>query len=158
LRSTHSALSVEEAADQAIQAWLAAASGTSTGFHWKQLFLPEGSRLRIPSHPEHPEACVIGNELFCQGHPVSPNRYVLACAGGHRNAWELVSILLPGEKYWKLAALLRRPPPPPRPVEPEPFVAPLPPMRQHRWGERRAWNVGGRRETDSMPEPVFLDH
>jgi len=158
LRSTNSALSVEEAVDQAIQAWLAAAGGTAAGFHWKTLFLPEGSRLRIASHPEHPEACVVGNELLCQGHPISPNRYVQACPGGHRNAWELISILLPGEKYWKLADLLRRPAAAPGDAEREQMIAALMPRQQHRWGERRAWNVGGRRETDSMPEPVFLDH
>jgi hypothetical protein len=40
----------------------------------------------------------------------------------------------------------------------DPIVSALPQRSQHRWSERRAWNVGGRRETDSMPEPVFLDH
>jgi hypothetical protein len=32
------------------------------------------------------------------------------------------------------------------------------PAPRHRVGERRAWNVGGRRETDSMPEHDFGDH
>lgn len=114
--------------------------------------------MRIGSHPEHPEACVIGNELLCQGRPISPNRYVQTCSGGHRNAWELISILLPGEKYWKLANLLRRPAAALWESEREQLIAVPIPTRQHRWGERRAWNVGGRRETDSMPEPVFLDH
>lgn len=159
LRNTNSALSVTEAIDQAVRAWLTmAADAPSGGIRWKTLFLPEGTRLRIWSHPELPEACVVGNYLLYKGQPVSPNQYVQSC-GAHRNAWELISVLLPGEKYWKHANLLRRPAPAPPEVPEREVIAPASePRQQHRWGERRAWNVGGRRETDSMPEPVFLDH
>ena len=158
LRNMNSAISVTEAIDQAVRIWLTAATNApSGGYRWKALFLPEGTRLRVWSHPEHPEACVVGNYLLCKGQPVSPNQYVQSW-GAHRNAWELISVLLPGEKYWKLAKLLRQPPSSPAPMKSDPIVSALPQRSQHRWGERRAWNVGGRRETDSMPEPVFLDH
>lgn len=165
LRTMNSPLSLEEAANQAIQDWLAKAadppapSADSTselaplrGYQWKTLFLPEGTKLRIAAYPDYPEARVIGNALECMGHETSPNAYIQACPGAHRNAWELISVLLPGVRHWKRADLLRRALPPPVPPKAPPAST------VHRWGERRAWNVGGRRETDSMPEQVFLDH
>jgi hypothetical protein len=158
LRNTNSAMSVTEAADMAIRLWLAAAAEKlSGGFYWKTLFLPEGSRLRIWSHPELPEACVIGTYLLCDGRPVSSNQYAASC-GGHRNAWELISVLLPGKKYRKQADLLRRPTPASPDLDRAAPAAAAVPAPLHRVGERRAWNLGGRRWTDGMPEQDFGDH
>jgi len=176
LRETGSPLKPAEAAEQALRAWLANAreqrgdnGAILHGYRWKTLFLPEGSRLRVWLRHEHGHAEVIGDELIYDDRPVSPNEYVRHCAGPNRNAWELISILLPGAPKWIPATVLRRQAgvtPPDAPAEP-PAAGPavrLPPAArpkqatQKLWGERRAWNQLGRRETDCMPEQVFLDH
>jgi hypothetical protein len=169
LRTANSPLNLDEAVNQAILNWLEKASQppvpaqdaapeapTIRGYHWKTLFLPEGTRLRIAAHPEHPEARVVGDDIECRGGRISPNAYVQACPGAHRNAWELIHVLVPGARHWKRADLLRRALPAELKAEQPPAPKSSPAL--HRVGERRAWNVGGRRETDGMPEPVFTDH
>lgn len=180
LRESGSPLHPAAAADQALRAWLSKAreqhdkaGAALRGYRWKQLFLPDGSRLRVWLRHEHGHAEVIGDELVYDGHPVSPNEYVRYCVGANRNAWELISILLPGAPKWIPAAVLRRQtaaaPPnaaavaPAAPLAAEQAIklppAPLPKQSSQKlWGERRAWNQPGRRETDCMPEQVFLDH
>ena len=114
---------------------------------------------------------MVGDELLYDGRPTSPNEYVRRCAGTHRNAWELISILLPGAAKWIPATIMRQQAkvnalsaaPAAVASSPEAAVQPAPAERprvpdQKRWGERRSWNVAGRRETDYMPEPVIIDH
>jgi|GEM_PF-2328481 len=176
LRESGSPLNAAEAANQALRDWLSKArekrgkdGALIHGYRWKTLFLPEGSRLRVWLRHEHGHAEVIGDELIYDGRPVSPNEYVRYCAGPNRNAWELVSILLPGAPKWLPATVLRRqagaaPPTAPAiqpPAEPAIKLPPAPRPKQATqklWGERRTWNLPGRRETDCMPEQVFLDH
>lgn len=180
LREAGSPLSPAEAADLALRDWLSTVRAKRDkegailhGYRWKQLFLPEGTRLRVWLRHEHGHAEVIGDELTYEGRAVSPNEYVRCCAGTHRNAWELISILLPGAPKWIPATVLRRQgsagqpnecapaPAPPCATEPAIKLPPAPRPKQPNqklWGERRGWNLPGRRETDCMPEQVFLDH
>ncbi|UGQ45948.1 hypothetical protein [Massilia endophytica] len=180
LRDTRSALNPAEAAELALQDWLTAqrtansGAGTPRGYRWKQLFLPEGSKLRIWLHHEHSYAEVVGDELIYQGCPTSPNRFISCCESTHRNAWELIGVLLPGERVWKPAVVLRRqaareakaaaeqtteaaPPPKPVPQTPVQATVEWAAPQQQCWGERRAWHVPGRRVGDMMPGEACLD-
>lgn len=78
------------------------------GYQWKSLFLPEGTRLRRWSCSTQDYAEVIGDDLIHEGLPTSPNRFVAACAGSVRNAWQEISVLMPGATTWKFASNLRR--------------------------------------------------
>lgn len=116
LRDSGSALTPKEAAEQAINQWIAAAKGQyaslavtpSRGYQWKDLFLPEGSELRMRYGDRYYYARVEGDAIVYQGQRVSPRQMAIAVAGGGHNAWRECWILLPGESKWRPAALLRR--------------------------------------------------
>jgi hypothetical protein len=127
LRDSGSTLSLSEAATLAIGAWLAAendrdlaAAGWASaprpgtagaggyGYQWKELFLPDGTELRMSSDGEVHHARVTGDAIVYQGRRVSPREFTRAIAGDGRNAWRDLSVRLPGEKHFRPAALLRR--------------------------------------------------
>ena len=77
------------------------------GYQWKQLFLPEGTELRVTMHGRARHAAVEGNHIIYNGKPVSPSQ--LANTGDVvRNAWRVVWLKLPGEE-WERAAERRAP-------------------------------------------------
>jgi hypothetical protein len=116
LRETGSSLKPKEAAEQAINQWIAAAKGQwaslavtpSRGYQWKSLFLPEGSELRMRYGGQCHYARVEGDAIVYRGQRVSPRQMAIALAGGGHNAWREFWILLPGESKWKNASLMRR--------------------------------------------------
>jgi hypothetical protein len=124
LRESGSALSPAEALASAVKLWIErerAAAGPERGYQWKQLFLPQSTRVRMRYADDWFCAEVVGDELIYQGRPVSPNRMVRQIAGDGRNAWLELWIRLPGEKHWKTAARLRAllaDPPPSAPLSP----------------------------------------
>jgi hypothetical protein len=77
------------------------------GYQWKQLFLPDATRLRVRKDDEWRHAEVVGDDLIYEGRPVSPNQLVQQVTGGGRNAWRELWIRFPGEKTWVIAASLR---------------------------------------------------
>ena len=103
-----------EAVDQAILAWIdshrtaQASDPGGQGYRWKNLFLPSGTRLEVRTQGQVHRARVEGDDLLHEGKPVSPNQFVAACAGAVRNAWREISLLLPGERHWKPAYVLRK--------------------------------------------------
>ncbi|TFW30911.1 hypothetical protein, partial [Duganella callida] len=106
-----------EAVDTAIKYWLAAVRAGRTGsapespprgYQWKSLFLPEGTWLRMTYDTDHQYAIVKGDELVYHGHATTPNQFAASQAGSVRNAWNDLSVRMPGEKHWKRAFLLRR--------------------------------------------------
>jgi hypothetical protein len=134
LHGVGSDLSLHEVASQAIRAWLAGqaapsdagpfnpdpndAGGASTatvarasgarGYQWKELFLPEGTDVRMSYKAEVYQARVTGDAIMYQGLGVSPRQLTIAIAGDGRNAWRDLSLRLPGEKHFRPACLLRR--------------------------------------------------
>lgn len=110
LRTAGSGLSLSDAATLAIRHWLAAkaAGMEGNGYQWKELFLPEGSELRMHCDDEVHHARVSGDAIVYQGRPVSPRQFTLAIAGEGRNAWRDLSVRLPGAKQFQPAMLLRR--------------------------------------------------
>jgi hypothetical protein len=110
LRTSRSALTPAEAIANAIKLWIAkcrADAAPVRGDQWKQLFLPETTRLRMRSGDIWHSAEVVGDDLIYRGEAVSPNLMVQqACGDGH-NAWRELWIRFPDEKNWTNAAQLR---------------------------------------------------
>ncbi|MRW87193.1 hypothetical protein GJ698_24290 [Pseudoduganella sp. FT26W] len=110
LRESGSTLSASEALIKAVQFWIAkgrADAIPSRGYQWKQLFLPEGTRLRMRFNERWYTAAIAGDNLVYNGKSVSPNQMAVKVAGDGRNAWHEIWVLLPGHKQWANAAMLR---------------------------------------------------
>lgn len=78
------------------------------GYHWKELFLPHGTRLRLYIYGPDETAVVVGDQLIFRGAPSSPNQFVRTFRHVPCNAWDNVVLLFPGEKNWVRARHLRR--------------------------------------------------
>lgn len=110
LRESGSTLSPSEALTKAVQYWVAKGRADAIsvrGYQWKQLFLPEGTRLRMRVYEVWHNASVVGDDLIYKGQPVSPNQMARQAAGDVRNAWREIWVLMPGRKQWANAAILR---------------------------------------------------
>jgi hypothetical protein len=77
------------------------------GYQWKQVFLPDGTRLRTVVNGEHIIARVDGCSLVYGGNRVSPAQFVNLAHGFRCNAWRRTWLLLPGQAEWQLAGSLR---------------------------------------------------
>jgi hypothetical protein len=116
LRLHHRFADLEDITDQAVQTWLdkAKADGihqrpaTVHGYQWKELFLPDGTRLRSRNYEHFKYAAVQGDDLLYEGRAVSPNQFNTAVPGITRNAWRDIFLLFPGARQWKRAADCRR--------------------------------------------------
>jgi hypothetical protein len=89
----------------AAQAQPAAASGS--GYQWKQVFLPDGTRLRASFGGHNYFAQVEGGEIKYGEHVMSPSRFANLQGSGNRNAWKAVWLCLPGNEEWLLADVCR---------------------------------------------------
>ena len=110
LRTSRSALTPAEAIANAIKLWIAkcrADAAPARGYQWKQLFLPETTRLRMRAGDIWHSAEVVGDDLIYRGDAVSPNQMVQQASGDVRNAWRELWIRFPDEKNWTNAAQLR---------------------------------------------------
>ncbi len=108
-------LSTDEAGLTAIRTWIDARQasalpeppGPGFGYQWKELFLPDGTELRMSTCGNTFHARVIDDRIDYQGRSVSPRGLTLAIAGEGRNAWRDLWLKLPGERYWKQAQRCR---------------------------------------------------
>ncbi|MES2161899.1 MAG: hypothetical protein V4476_12150 [Pseudomonadota bacterium] len=80
---------------------------TEAGYQWKQVFLPEGTRLRASFGRQPYFATVVGAEIKYDGHAVSPSCFANLYGSGNRNAWKAVWLRLPGSDEWLLADVCR---------------------------------------------------
>jgi hypothetical protein len=78
------------------------------GYQWKQLFLPEGTRLRASFKRQTDYAVVSGTQIRCGEHTVSPSGFANLRGSGNRNAWKAVWLRFPGTDQWLLADVCRR--------------------------------------------------
>lgn len=104
----------EAALYEAVSDWLAkehespgGKPRSKAGYQWKQLFLPESTRVRVRFAGDWHHAEVVGDDLIYQGSPVSPNQMTRQVTGDVRNAWRELWIRFPGEKSWTNADRLR---------------------------------------------------
>jgi len=78
------------------------------GFQWKNVFLPEGTKLRTSYRDTVEFAKVIGDHILsADGHPLTPSVFANQHATG-RNAWRFIWLRFPGEGHWTRAADCRR--------------------------------------------------
>ncbi len=124
-----SGLTVAEAASIAIRSWIAreaqaiaapseseqgaqlahaAEPSPTRGYQWKDLFLPEGTELRMSSAGHAYHARVTGDAIIYKSRTVSPRGFTLAVAGNGRNAWRDVWIRFVGERHYLPASRCRR--------------------------------------------------
>ncbi|OFA03589.1 hypothetical protein [Duganella sp. HH101] len=80
---------------------------SETGYQWKEVFLPEGTRLRASFDRQQYFATVEGTEIKYGKHAVSPSCFANLQGSGNRNAWKAVWLRLPGSDAWLLADVCR---------------------------------------------------
>ncbi|TFW24048.1 hypothetical protein [Duganella callida] len=109
LRINRSTLSPQEVLVTAVEEWIARqrTSESTRGYQWKEVFLPEGTSVRMTYDGEAYYARVVGDELLFRDRAVSPREMTIAIAKDGRNAWRDLWLLLPGERQWINAARLR---------------------------------------------------
>ncbi|SFO42366.1 hypothetical protein [Nitrosospira briensis] len=102
-----------EMVSTAIQYWLDNAnwkpelleevSSTVRGYQWKNLFLPQGTQIRMQYKGTYSYARVEDDQIVYRGKPISPGSLANTIAGTSRNAWRDLWIKRPEDKEWKLA-------------------------------------------------------
>jgi hypothetical protein len=116
VQESGSGADVEDLAATAIDEWIVQARARAhtggpsqgSGYQWKKLFLPSGSKLRMSCAGAARYAEVEGDRIIFEGRSVSPAQMANAVGGGTRNAWRDLWILCPGETAWTLAGVRRR--------------------------------------------------
>ena len=117
LHSQNSDLDPSEAATQAIRAWLddmrrkvlMDKDQEPDGYFWKNVFLPNGTRIQFVGKASSLGfAHIVGGQFVYKGVPMSPNQYAALASESTRNAWRDLTVRLPGEPRPKPAFILRR--------------------------------------------------
>ena len=80
---------------------------TTSGYQWKQLFLPDGTLLRTIFNGKNFHCLVEGDHIRYNGEITSPSGFANAVGGVRRNAWKVIWVLFPNTSVWKLAGSLR---------------------------------------------------
>ncbi|MFD2366230.1 hypothetical protein [Pseudoduganella sp. GCM10020061] len=78
------------------------------GFQWKDVFLPDGTRLKTRVRRRTYYAAVQGDRIQCEGKEMSPHVFANAFGVEGRNAWRHVWVHLPYDTSWKIASSLRQ--------------------------------------------------
>jgi hypothetical protein len=84
-----------------------AASASESGYQWKEVFLPEGTKLRASFDHEPYFAVVKGAEVRYGEHAISPSCFANLHGCGNRNAWKTIWLRLPDSDKWLLADVCR---------------------------------------------------
>lgn len=77
------------------------------GYQWKQLFLPNGTRLRACFDLQNYFATIEGEQIRFGEHTVSPSTFANLHGSGNRNAWKAIWLRFPGSDEWLLADVCR---------------------------------------------------
>jgi len=108
-------LAMESIIFDAVRAWMKPAPAapqqpavqSEAGYQWKQLFLPEGTRLRACFGRQPYFATVQGAEIKYGEHAISPSCFANLHGSGNRNAWKAVWLRFPGSDEWLRADVCR---------------------------------------------------
>ncbi len=119
LKSQQSTCDPVDAVELAIDYWLdnagwkaedlvpGAAEQVGKGYHWKELFLPHRTSLRMRYRGDYFYAAVDGDRIMFEGNSVSPSEFANRVTNTSRNAWRDIWIQRPNDAEWKLADDLR---------------------------------------------------
>lgn len=92
----------------ALKAWLGNRQGKSNGgYQWKELFLPDGTELRMRYRGTYYYANIDGDQLKYAGETVSPRDWALLVTGTVRNPWRDIWIRRGINECWTRAAMWR---------------------------------------------------
>jgi hypothetical protein len=80
----------------------------TSGYQWKNLFLPNGTLLRTIFNGKNFHCLVEEDHIRYKGEMTSPSGFANAVGGVRRNAWKVIWILFPNSSVWKLAGALRK--------------------------------------------------
>lgn len=87
-------------------------SPRSRGYTWKHkdsnLFLPDGTEIRMRFAKSYHYAKVMGDDIQYLGQSITPGSLANAIGGGNRNAWRDLWIKRPTDKEWKQADQCRK--------------------------------------------------
>lgn len=78
-----------------------------SGYWWKRVFIPSGSRARTTYKGRTYFADVTAEGLLFEGKAMSPSRLMWKITGGARNAWRDLEFRFPSSDKWVLADQLR---------------------------------------------------
>ena len=79
------------------------------GYHWKDLFMPNGTSLRMKYKGEYFYTAVQGDKMIFNGKEVSPSEFTFAVTETSRNAWKDIWIKRPNDPEWVFAETRRGP-------------------------------------------------
>ncbi|MBB5496862.1 hypothetical protein [Paraburkholderia sp. MM5384-R2] len=96
---------------EAIDYWMDNASWKSEllgksvtrGYQWKELFLQDGTEVRMQYKGQYYYAKVEGDQLVYEGTPITPGSLANTIASSSRNAWRDLWIKRPSDPEWRLA-------------------------------------------------------
>jgi hypothetical protein len=93
----------------ALREWMEREYGQpgDSGYQWKELFLPHGTRLRIIHRGRCYMAQVDGNLLMAEGKIVTPSAWATDVCGSVRNAWRDIYVRRNYREPWTHASDLR---------------------------------------------------
>lgn len=87
-------------------------SSNSRGYTWKHkdsnLFLPDGTEIRMRFKGAYYYAKVIGDAIQYQGQPITPGSLANSIGGMNRNAWRDLWIKRPKDEEWQQADSCRK--------------------------------------------------
>lgn len=109
LRKSGDLRSLNEIAALAIRGWLAARKGApgGRGYQWKELFLPEGTELRLRYRGLCYYASIEGDNLVYEGQAFSPRDWAMTITGTVRNPWRDIWLRRGTGECWTHAAIWR---------------------------------------------------
>ena len=110
-------LDMDEWTEEGLKAWLHEFENTSApsmgdpskGYQWKEVFLPNGSDIRMTYSGQNCYAQVRREKIIYKDDTYSPSQLASKIAhNSSRNAWRDLWIRFPGDTKWKLADEIRR--------------------------------------------------
>lgn len=109
LRKSGDMRSPDQVAAIAIRTWLATHLNrpSGRGYQWKELFLPDGTQLRMRYQRIWHYAAIDGDQLCYDGESVSPRDWTFLVSGSVRNAWRDIWVRRTVCEGWTQAATLR---------------------------------------------------
>lgn len=110
LRRTGDMRQPEEIVALAVKSWIAERLGRpgGKGYQWKDLFLPDGTDLRMRYKGVDYYAKVEGDKLTYAGAATTPNEWCRLIAGTPRNPWRDLWIRRSVNEYWSHAGTWRK--------------------------------------------------
>ena len=92
----------------ALKCWLdSKVQKEKLGYQWKNVFLPDGTELRMRYHGVYYYASVKRDQLLYGGETVSPRGWALMVTGSVRNPWRDIWIRRNYHEVWTLAGMWR---------------------------------------------------